>query len=90
LVGNTAETGRQPWVVNGLLRTSDALCEAVTASPGYVFRLFSLQLVYTLLFSLFVFLLNRKIQHGPGYRDDDESEIHSPRLEEMAGSFSKT
>jgi cytochrome d ubiquinol oxidase subunit I len=85
----TAETGRQPWVVYGLLRTSDALSQAVTASQ-VMFSLILFTLVYTLLFSLFVFLLNRKIQHGPGYRDDDESEIHSPRLEEMAGSFSKT
>ncbi|QEC69883.1 cytochrome ubiquinol oxidase subunit I [Panacibacter ginsenosidivorans] len=85
----TAETGRQPWVVYGLLRTSDALSQAVTANQ-VVFSLILFTLVYALLFALFIFLLNRKIQHGPGYENDDESETHSPRLEEMAGSFGGT
>ena len=85
----TAETGRQPWVVYGLLRTSDALSEAVTANQ-VVFSLVLFTFVYTLLFALFIFLLNRKIQHGPGFKDsDDESEIHSPQLEGMAGNFSR-
>jgi cytochrome bd ubiquinol oxidase subunit I len=85
----TAETGRQPWVVYGLLRTSDALSQAVTANQ-VLFSLILFTFVYTLLFALFIFLLNRKIQHGPGFKDeDDESEIHSPRLEEMAGNFGK-
>lgn len=83
----TAETGRQPWVVYGLLRTSDALSEAVTANH-VVFSLVLFTFVYTLLFALFIFLLNRKIKHGPAYKDEDnESETHSPQLEEMAGNF---
>ena len=83
----TAETGRQPWVVYGLLRTSDALSQAVTANQ-VVFSLILFTLLYTLLFALFIFLLNRKIQHGPEYKDeDDESETHSPGLEEMAENF---
>lgn len=85
----TAETGRQPWVVYGLLRTSDALSQAVTAGQ-VVFSLILFTFVYTLLFVLFIFLLNRKIQHGPGYKDEDEeSETHSPKLEEMAGNFGR-
>lgn len=84
-----AETGRQPWVVYGLLRTSDALSQAVTAGQ-VVFSLVLFTFVYTLLFALFIFLLNRKIQHGPGYKDEDEeSETHSPQLEEMAGNFGR-
>ena len=83
----TAETGRQPWVVYGLLRTSDALSQAVTANQ-VVFSLVLFTFVYTLLFALFIFLLNRKIKHGPAYKDEDnESETHSPQLEEMAGNF---
>jgi cytochrome d ubiquinol oxidase subunit I len=82
----TAETGRQPWVVYGLLRTSHALSQAVTAGQ-VLFSLILFTLVYLLLFSLFVFLLNRKIQHGPAYAMDDEDEIHSPHLEEMAENF---
>jgi len=80
----TAEVGRQPWVVYGLLRTSEALSKAVTANQ-VLFSLILFAAVYTLLFVLFIFLLNRKIQHGPEYRQtNDESEIHSSRLDEMA------
>lgn len=82
----TAETGRQPWVVYGLLRTSDALSQAVKAEQVW-FSLILFSFVYLFLFSLFIFLLNRKIQHGPHHRDNDESEGHSPHLEEMAENF---
>jgi cytochrome bd ubiquinol oxidase subunit I len=60
----TAEMGRQPWVVYGLLRTSDALSRVVTANQ-IVFSLILFTIVYIVLFILFLFLLNRKIQHGP-------------------------
>ncbi len=60
----TAEMGRQPWVVYGMLRTSDALSKAVTANQVW-FSLILFTIVYTALFALFIFLLNRKIQHGP-------------------------
>jgi cytochrome d ubiquinol oxidase subunit I len=71
----TAEMGRQPWVVYGLLRTSDALSKTVTANQ-VVFSLILFALVYALLLVLFLFLLNRKIQHGPetGAHDDDEEQ----------------
>ncbi|MBN8788840.1 MAG: cytochrome ubiquinol oxidase subunit I [Terrimonas sp.] len=85
-----AETGRQPWVVYGLLRTSDALSKAVTANQ-VMFSLIMFTVVYILLFSLFVFLLNRKIQHGPFYKagDDDKDEEHSPLHKAMADEFGK-
>ncbi len=59
-----AEMGRQPWVVYGLLRTSDALSKAVTANQ-VLFSLIMFTIVYMLLFVLFIYLLNKKIQHGP-------------------------
>ena len=69
-----AEMGRQPWVVYGLLRTSDALSKAVTANQ-VLFSLIMFMVVYLLLFLLFLYLLNRKIQHGPvdyGAKEDIE------------------
>ncbi len=60
----TAEMGRQPWVVYGLLRTSDALSHNVTANQ-VVFSLILFTLVYVTLFVLFLYLLDRKIKHGP-------------------------
>jgi cytochrome d ubiquinol oxidase subunit I len=63
----TAEIGRQPWVVYGLLKTSDALSKAVTANQ-IIFSLILFTIVYIFLFTLFLFLMNRKIKHGPvGY-----------------------
>ena len=63
-----AEMGRQPWVVYGHLRTSDALSKVVTANQ-VLFSLIMFSIVYVLLFALFVYLLNKKIQHGPDDRN---------------------
>ncbi|MBX3359761.1 MAG: cytochrome ubiquinol oxidase subunit I [Phycisphaeraceae bacterium] len=60
----TAEVGRQPWVVYGLLRTADANSPSVKA-PEVLASLIAFGLVYFMLGSLFVFLLNHKIQAGP-------------------------
>jgi cytochrome bd ubiquinol oxidase subunit I len=60
----SAEIGRQPWVVYGLLRTSDALSPSVGAGE-VLFSLILFGAVYALLFLLFLYLMNRKIQHGP-------------------------
>lgn len=63
--------GRQPWVVYGLLRTSYALSKAVTAGQVW-FSLLLFTLVYALLFALFIYLLHKKIQHGPDEEAGDE------------------
>ena len=60
----TAEMGRQPWVVYGLLRTSDALSKTVKAEQVLT-SLILFTLVYATLFVLFLYLLNKKIKHGP-------------------------
>ena len=59
----SAEMGRQPWVVYGLLRTSDALSKAVRADQ-VIFSLVLFTFIYLVLFILFLYLLNKKIQHG--------------------------
>jgi cytochrome d ubiquinol oxidase subunit I len=61
----SAEVGRQPWIVYDLLRTSDALSNVVSASQVLT-SLVLFGLIYLLLFTLFVYLLNEKIQAGPG------------------------
>jgi cytochrome d ubiquinol oxidase subunit I len=60
----TAEIGRQPWIVWGYLRTSDGLSAVVKANQVLA-SLIGFGLIYLLLFAMFLFLLNRKIQHGP-------------------------
>jgi cytochrome bd ubiquinol oxidase subunit I len=66
-----AEMGRQPWIVYELLKTSQAISKVVTANH-IVASLVMFAFVYLLLFAVFIFLLTRKIQHGPD--DEDESE----------------
>jgi cytochrome d ubiquinol oxidase subunit I len=65
-----AEVGRQPWIVYRLLKTSDGLSKVVTANQ-VVASMVMFGVVYVLLFAVFVFLLNDKIQHGP-----DDSDLH--------------
>ncbi len=81
----SAEMGRQPWVVYGLLRTSDALSKVVQANQ-VLFSLILFTLIYSLLFALFLYLLNKKIQHGP---EEGPGFQHSPVQEGMAEVFGK-
>jgi cytochrome d ubiquinol oxidase subunit I len=69
-----AEMGRQPWVVYGLLRTSDALSKAVKAEQVLT-SLILFTLVYATLFVLFLYLLTKKIKHGPTYAAEAEAEV---------------
>jgi len=64
-----AEVGRQPWIVYKLLRTSDALSKVVQANQVLA-SIIMFSVIYVLLFGVFIFLLNHKIQHGP-----DESDL---------------
>ncbi|MBI0397411.1 cytochrome ubiquinol oxidase subunit I [Cyclobacterium marinum] len=79
-----AEMGRQPWVVYGLLRTSDALSKTVTANQ-VLFSLILFFIVYTILLLLFLYLLNKKIKHGPY---DEEEDLDRPFQHDVAASFS--
>ncbi len=67
-----AEIGRQPWIVHGLLRTSEGLSKVVTANMVLT-SLVLFGVIYLLLFAVFVYLLNDKIQHGPDAADLEPS-----------------
>lgn len=60
----TAEVGRQPWIVYGILRTSEGGSPSVSASEVLT-SLIMFSVIYLLLFVLFMYLLDRKIKHGP-------------------------
>ncbi len=60
----TAEVGRQPWVVYGLLRTADAHSKNVTAEE-ILFSIILFGIIYLLLGSLYLYILIKKIKHGP-------------------------
>ncbi len=59
-----AEFGRQPWIVYDLLLTANGTSPVVSAEE-IVFSLGGFILLYTILLVLFLYLLNKKIQHGP-------------------------
>ncbi len=68
----SAELGRQPWAVYGLLRTSDAVSPILSAQQA-AFSLALFVAVYALLFALFIFLLDNKIRTGPVEAEDKAS-----------------
>ncbi len=63
-----AEVGRQPWLVYGLMRTPEGLSAVVKANVVLT-SLILFTFIYFLLFAVFIFLLNDKIQHGPHAAD---------------------
>lgn len=79
-----AEMGRQPWVVYGLLRTSDALSKVVTANQ-VLFSLIMFFMIYALLFALFIYLLNKKIKHGPYNEELEDKRDHQRDIANVIG-----
>jgi cytochrome bd ubiquinol oxidase subunit I len=60
----TAEIGRQPWVVYGLMRTEEGYSKYVSAGNG-LFTLLGFMGMYTVLSILFIVLVYRIISNGP-------------------------
>jgi cytochrome bd ubiquinol oxidase subunit I len=59
----TTESGRQPWIAHGILRTRDAL-SPVSASTVAA-SLAAFVIVYSVVFSIGVYYINRMINRGP-------------------------
>ncbi len=59
-----AEVGRQPWLVYGLLKTSDGASPNVAAGET-IFTTLGFAGIYAMLSLLFVFLVGRTIDSGP-------------------------
>ena len=60
----SAELGRQPWIVHGLLRTSAGASPSVHTGT-VVFTLIGFCGLYLLLGLLFLYLVGREVAHGP-------------------------
>jgi cytochrome d ubiquinol oxidase subunit I len=60
----TAEVGRQPWVVYGLLRTADAMTPFLTVRAATI-SLIIFCAVYTLIFAFGTFYIYRLLRAGP-------------------------
>ncbi len=74
-----AEMGRQPWVVYNLLRTSDALSKNVQAEQ-VLFSIILFGFVYALLFVLFIYMLTKKIHHGPEDNLDSGNDMYHDKI----------
>ena len=60
----TAEVGRQPWVVYGLLRTKDAVTPSL-ATGDVVFSLLAYIAVYAVIYSFGFYFIYRLLRDGP-------------------------
>lgn len=65
----TAEVGRQPWLVYGLMRTSDGYSSLVSSGNG-LFTLLGFMGMYMLMGMLYLFLIFKEIEHGPAPRSE--------------------
>ena len=65
------EVGRQPWIIQGVMRTS----EAVTPMPGLVVPFITFTLLYILLAVVTVWLLLRQVAASPKDVDTDRKEV---------------
>lgn len=81
----SAEVGRQPWIVWKVLRTSQGVSSNISA--GQVFGSITMFVaIYILLFSLFLFLLDRKIKQGPEeIRSQPDDQIYRNIIQEKKG-----
>ena len=72
----TAEIGRQPWLIYGLMRTSEGFSSTVSASNG-LFTLLGFMGLYALLGLLFTVLVYREISNGPDPRALAAPTVHA-------------
>jgi cytochrome d ubiquinol oxidase subunit I len=73
----TAETGRQPWVVWGQLRTADAVSSITT--PEVVYTLISFIILYGVLLTAYVMYVIRTVKKGPESIESLQAEIDKQR-----------
>jgi cytochrome bd ubiquinol oxidase subunit I len=76
----TAELGRQPWLIYGLMRTAHGVSPQVDAGNAW-FTLIGFMGLYTVLGILWLFLVYREIEDGP---EPDEAVHSEPAVVEAA------
>jgi cytochrome bd ubiquinol oxidase subunit I len=70
------ESGRQPWVAYGILRTADATSPVPAASIATTLVLFVL--VYGVVFAMGIYYINRLINRGPEGRAIEPPDLGTP------------
>jgi cytochrome d ubiquinol oxidase subunit I len=59
------ELGRQPWIIQGIMRTADA----VTPMPGLIVPFLTITLLYFILAAIVILLLVGQVRESPGGKD---------------------
>ncbi|MBS4205882.1 cytochrome ubiquinol oxidase subunit I [Lederbergia citrea] len=72
-----SEIGRQPWVVNGLMKTADAVSPNVSAGK-VLFSLITFSTIYLILGTAMVFLFIRVIKQGPHEKTKEDISTSDP------------
>ena len=67
------ESGRQPWIVQGILRTADATSPVIGPAIAVTFALFIV--VYGIIFSAGIYFINRLIAKGLDAAAADEPAV---------------
>lgn len=78
----SAERGRQPWIVQGLLRTSEGISKSIVATEVLI-SLILFVLVYILLFFVWLYVLDREIKHGPEHLSSEVEAGYKRRADRM-------
>ncbi len=75
----SAEMGRQPWAVYGLLKTEEGVSQNLIPEQ-VIFSIILSAVIYSLIFALFIYLLDKKIKQGP---EEGETEEYRNPYEEL-------
>ena len=73
-----SEIGRQPWIVNGLMKTADRRFSKCNSRYQFFFHLVAFSLVYTLLAIAMVKLFLKVIKEGPFVKQKEDINTTDP------------
>ncbi len=80
------ESGRQPWLIQGILRTADAISPVPGSSIAFSLALFVI--VYGIVFTVGIYYINRLLAWGMPASADDPMPMGSPLAAGRAGDVS--
>ena len=84
----TAEAGRQPWTVYGLMRTADSLSPISGEQVALSFSVFIL--VYAVVFTAGVIYIGRIAMAGPNPDENPPADVRKPVLDRNSGADEQT
>jgi len=74
------EVGRQPWLVQGLVRTADVVSPLPAETVAFTLGLFVI--VYTSLFFTYIYFIRKLVLKGPPSLDEVQASLMNPALED--------